>query len=64
MIETLYILVVFAQDAGMNPKPLYEDPRPLTFLECRTRRSQEIMFWDALRGIPVYALCTKQENVL
>ena len=61
-MTSLYILVVFAQDAGLNPEPLYVDPRPLTFVECRHRRENELTFYEMLRNTPVYVLCTKKEG--
>jgi hypothetical protein len=46
----------------MNPVPLYmETDRKLTFTECRTRRSQEITFWEMLRDQPVSVLCIKAD---
>lgn len=53
-----YLLTVLA----MSGDPLWEDDRLYTFKQCRSRRIQEITYYQVYENQNVYALCTQREK--
>ena len=53
----LYALVVFS----MSGDVIWVDPRPMTFVECRHRRQNEITFYEYLRNLEVYVVCHRED---
>jgi len=61
MIET-YILIVWAATASIGDKPLFVDPRPMSFAECRMMRNSNLAFYEMLRNQEVHVLCQREES--
>ena len=60
-VNIIYALVVFASPTLVGDEPIFVDPRPMTFVECRHRRQNEITFYEMLRDTKVYVLCMREE---
>jgi hypothetical protein len=56
----IYILIVWSAAAQVGDQPLFVDPRPMNFAECRMMRNSNIVFYEALRDTPVYVLCQQE----
>jgi len=53
-----YALVVFS----LQGQVIWHDPRPMSFAECRFRRTHEITFYETLRNTKVRVLCPREDN--
>lgn len=64
MIEPalIYALVVWAIPARVGDEPIFVDPRPMSYVECRHRRQNELTFYGMLRNTPVYVLCQREDG--
>ena len=51
-----YALVVMS----MSGEVVWVDDRPMTFVECRHRRQNELTFYEMLRNEKVWVLCKKR----
>ena len=56
-MTTFYILVVFALSGDV----LHVDDRLMTFKECRTKRSHEILWYQLERDQEVTPVCVPDE---
>ena len=53
----IYALIVWSAAAQVGDKPIFVDPREMTFVECRMMRNSNIAFYEMLRDTKVYVLC-------
>jgi hypothetical protein len=56
----IYALIVWSATAQVGDQPIFVDPRPMNFAECRHRRQNEITFYEMLRDTHVYVLCQQE----
>lgn len=62
MTYTLIVwLVITLPDGDKTAEAVFEDPREMTFTECRHRRQNELTFYTMLRNQDVRVLCIPEE---
>jgi len=58
----VYTLIVFLAACSIPCEPIFVDPRPLSFEECRLRRGNELALYEMVKDIRVWVICQKQEE--